>query len=195
MKHYKTLLFLLLMLAGASFAHAQDRGWWVLVGTEVKEAPSFLTTSEENQWDFSPGRGENHYGDVCTWETPPAKIAFGEENHIKISCWVKYSDSDIQSHLEKIKASFKRDRKSRIYKIPNDENGKPFLIMNEWLFRGMAHACMILFPGTEGEWVIGTNLDYITPNTDYSLYFSTWEESSYDREFSENAFKTSISQN
>lgn len=192
MKHYKTLLFLLLMLVGASFAHAQDRGWWVLVGTEVKEAPSFLTTREGNQWDFSPGRGENHYGDVCTWEAPPAKIAFGEENHIKISCRVKYSDSNTQSHLEAVKAAFKRDRNAIGMR---GENGELIPLRTDELWRGMANARMILFPGTEGEWVIGTKHDYITPNTDYSIGFNTWEESSYDREFSANAFKAGVDKN
>ena len=197
MKHYKTLLFLLLMLAGASFAHAQDRGWWVLVGTEVKATPDSFHTSEENQWDFSPGRGENSYGDVCTWEAPPAKIAFGEENHIQIPCWVKYSDSDIQSHFEKVKAAYTRDGYSQILK---DENGKIFLKYSLALERGLLEARMIFFPGTEGEWInIYDAPNYITPNADYNIVFSgwtgTWEESSYDREFSERAFKAGVDKN
>lgn len=204
MKHYKTLLFLLFLLAGTSFAHAQDRGWWVLVGTEVKATPDSFKTSEENQWDFSPGRGENSYGDVCTWEAPPAKIAFGEENHIEIPGRVKYSDNSLQSQLEQLKEVRRRQNRGETVR---DENGyivtlgvHPLILVR--LNEGLVSARLIFFPGTKEECIFKSTTNHFAPNADYDYNIVFDERGSglyadrdYDRILSEHAVNAGLDKN
>ena len=85
----KHFLLILLLMAVAAFAQAQDQGCWVLTKIENGSIPYFRKEFFEerevdlnNKVDYftlSLGRAVSVYGDIFTWSDFPEIIPFGKE--------------------------------------------------------------------------------------------------------------------
>ena len=77
------LAALLLFLATASFAYAEE-GYWVLVSSEVKGNNAGISTNGSGKsngrlWTIRKNYATTTNGGVTmTWQDPPSKIKFGE---------------------------------------------------------------------------------------------------------------------
>ena len=178
MKNTKNiLLLLLLLLATVPFAHAQDQGYWVLIGTEVNDYPVMkgfnLQPNEKQHGTFTPGHwikdgctDENEYiaflkkrgfewewnflgGDELSWDSFPDTIPYGMEDAVKVP-----------GHA--VLNPIRKDSIESYYRQRRDPN--PPLCSHLEVVTLSGH--IIFFPDTDEEW--GTNhmyeVHYPNPN-------------------------------
>ena len=83
------LATLLLFLCTASFAYAEE-GYWVLVSSEIKENSAGISVNGSGKdtkrlWNIRKNFAQTNNGGVTiTWQDPPSKIKFGEEDNVEI---------------------------------------------------------------------------------------------------------------
>ena len=158
----KHFLLVFLLMAVAAFAQAQDRGWWVLTKVEVGPKPDYKTyISDEVSWEFSRGRASNSYGNIVTWEEPPSKIAFGEENQVKIKGWIKFGKAeDSETFKEKKKLILEYGKKADNMAVKGDD-----LVAR----KNRIGADFIFFPNTQSEWRFPYSIIYSSDDCDFLL--------------------------
>ena len=105
------LAALLLFLATASFAYAEE-GYWVLVSSEVKGNNAGISTNGSGKsngrlWTIRKNYATTTNGGVTmTWQDPPSKIKFGEEDDVAIP-YERHFDSGISDQtLKAMKAVY-----------------------------------------------------------------------------------------